>query len=175
MLRIRPYRSADGAAIQKWIRDEREHALWCANLIEYPPSAEALNRKRQEMETAGDGAMFTALDRSGAPVGFFAVMSLERLTNNAHLGFIVVEPDLRGKGVGLHMVSLAVRYCFELLSAGSITLKVYDQNEAARKCYKAAGFVEVTHNDRSLVFGDEQWGTWDMILTRRRSGRIMPL
>ncbi len=175
MLRIRPYRSADGAAIQQWIRDEREHALWCANLIEYPPSAEALDRKRQEMEAAGDGAMFTALDRSGAPIGFFAVMSLELMTNNAHLGFIVVDPGLRGTGVGLQMVRLATRYCFELLSAGSITLKVYDQNEAARKCYQAAGFSEVTHNEKSLTFGDEQWGTWDMILTRKRHGRATPM
>jgi RimJ/RimL family protein N-acetyltransferase len=175
MLRVRPYRSADAAAIQTWIRDEREHALWCANLIDYPPSVDALDRKRMALDAEGYGTMFTALNAADIPVGFFAVMRLETRINNAHLGFIIVDPAMRGKRIGRHMVQLAAGYCFHLLGADSITLKVYDQNEAARKCYKAAGFVDVAHNDKSLMFGKEKWGTWDMIITRKRSKRFLSL
>ena len=175
MLRVRPYRSADAAAIQTWIRDEREHALWCANLIDYPPSALSLEQERSSLDAEGDGTMFTALDPTGIPVGFFAVMRLETRINNAHLGFIIVDPAMRSKGIGRRMVQLAVGYCFELLAADSITLKVYDQNDAARKCYKAAGFVDVAHNDKSLMFGKEKWGTWDMIITRKRNRRFLSL
>jgi RimJ/RimL family protein N-acetyltransferase len=172
MLRIRPYRTADADVIQNWIRNEREHALWCANLIDYPPGAPALDRKRAELDALGDGTLFTALDGSGMPAGFFGVMYLEPRTNNAHLGFIVVDPAARGRGVGREMVQLAAEYCFGLLAADSITLKVYDQNEAAINCYKACGFTGVSRNERSLVFEGEIWGTWDMILTRKR-GRFL--
>lgn len=172
MLRIRPYRASDAEALLTWIRNRREHALWCANLIDYPPTAPALDQMRAKLDAEGDGTLFTALDGSGAPAGFFAVMHLEPRINNAHLGFIVVDPAFRGKGVGQKMVRLATAYCFDLLAADSITLKVYDQNEAARKCYKACGFADVSHNEKSLIFEEEKWGTWDMILTRKRSRRL---
>ncbi len=35
-MRIRPYiESKDYESIEKWIDDEKLHALWCANLIPY--------------------------------------------------------------------------------------------------------------------------------------------
>jgi len=175
MLRVRPYRPADADAIRNWIRDEREHALWCADLIDYPPSPESLGKKQAELNAEGDGTLFTVLDAACRPVGCFAVMRLEPRINNAHLGFILLAPDARGRGIGKKMVQLAVAYCFGLLGADTVTLKVYEQNEAARYCYKAAGFVDVAHNESSLMFGGEKWGTWDMIITRKRRNRFLPL
>ncbi len=168
-MRIRPYRSKDAASIKSWIRNETEHALWCANLFDYPLTTEALESKRAQMDDQTDGSLFTALDAKGAPIGFFAVMRADYTTNNAHLGFIIIAPDLRGAGLGMEMVRLAVHYCFNLLAVASVTLKVYDSNEKAHKCYKAIGFSDVSHNDKSLVFQGEKWGTWDMIITRRKA------
>lgn len=36
-MRIRPYiENKDYKYIEKWIGDEKNHGLWCANLIPYP-------------------------------------------------------------------------------------------------------------------------------------------
>lgn len=167
-MRIRPYRSRDFFNIKQWISSEEEHMLWCANLFDYPVTAEALESKRCEMDEKTDGSLFTALDQQGKPIGFFAVMRVDYKMNNAHLGFIIIDPALRGKGVGKELVSLALWYCFTMLSVASVTLKVYDKNESAHQCYQTAGFTDVLHNKKTLVFQDTDWGTWDMIVTRKK-------
>lgn len=36
-MRLRPYiPEKDFEAVQTWVNDERVHAMWCANLIQYP-------------------------------------------------------------------------------------------------------------------------------------------
>lgn len=43
-MRLRPYiNSKDYIEIEKWVGDERIHALWCANLISYPLTEKDLN------------------------------------------------------------------------------------------------------------------------------------
>ena len=168
MLRIRPYKTKDAIHIQTWIRDAKEHALWCANLMEYPMSEERLQAMHDEYSSQGEGCMFTALNTEGDPVGFFVIMRANYEINNAHLGFILIDPALRGQGYGKEMVHMAVRYCFYMLSTVSVTLKVYDINTSAHRCYQAVGFKTVTHNDQSLVFEGESWGTQDMIIIKKR-------
>ena len=44
MLRLRPYRPGDAAAIVTWIRDEYAFRQWCADRFEhYPLTPEDLN------------------------------------------------------------------------------------------------------------------------------------
>lgn len=168
MLRIRPYKSIDATSIQTWISDTKEHALWCANIMEYPITQERLDAMQTEYNSKNEGCMFTALNAVGNPIGFFAVMKVHYELNGAHLGFIIIDPALRGQGYGQELVHMAVRYCFYMLSTTSVTLKVYDINETAHRCYKAVGFIDVTHNDKSLVFEGESWGTRDMIITKNK-------
>ena len=35
-MRLRPYQKKDFEVISKWIKEERAHALWCANLTSFP-------------------------------------------------------------------------------------------------------------------------------------------
>lgn len=168
MLRIRSYKTKDADKIQGWIRNTKEHALWCANLIDYPLTQERLNAIHTQYISEGEGGLFTALNPDGTPVGFFAVMRADYKINNAHLGFIIVDPALRGRGYGKQLVQMAVRYCFCMLLTTSVTLKVYDMNEAAHRCYLAVGFTDVSHNKQSLVFEGESWGTQDMIITKKK-------
>ena len=171
MLRIRPYKTKDAQSIQTWIKSAKEHALWCANLIDYPLTQQGLDDMLAQYNTSGEGGMFTALSGDGKPVGFFTVMRADYKTNNAHLGFIIVDPALRGQGYGADLVHMAVRYCFCMLLTASVTLKVYDINEAAHRCYHSVGFTDVTHNKQSLVFEGESWGTHDMIITKKKYKR----
>lgn len=167
MLRIRPYKTTDAASIQNWIKNPREHALWCANLMDYPITDERMAAMHAEYNAQGEGGLFTGLNASGTPVGFFAVMRADYKINNAHLGFIIIDPAQRGQGYGKEIVHMAVRYCFYMLFTTSVTLKVYDMNEIAYRCYQTVGFKNVTHNDRSLVFEGESWGTQDMIIIKK--------
>lgn len=75
----------------------------------------------------------------GAPIA-----KLERSVSSARLGVqlagIVVDPDVRGRGLGAGMVAAAVRGALAE-GAPAITLHVRDDNAPALAAYAASGFV----------------------------------
>ena len=90
-----------------------------------------------------------------------------RFTDDAketlRLGFIIIDSAKRGHGYGKGMLSLAVRYAFEILKAKTVTLGVFENNPAAYHCYRSAGFREMqTEPGHYRVFG-EDWKCLDMI------------
>lgn len=71
MVRIRPYKMADAEYIVGWIKSEKDFAKWCANLIFYPLSYESLLETYKKFEAQEDRWLFTALNETGTPIGFF--------------------------------------------------------------------------------------------------------
>jgi RimJ/RimL family protein N-acetyltransferase len=82
---------------------------------------------------------------------------------SVHLGLIVVDPSLRGQGIGEQMVSLAARYGKEFLQMDRITLNVFDCNPVAKRCYEKAGFQAEQFKEDDFVFDEEQWGNYLMV------------
>ena len=78
-------------------------------------------------------------------------------------GYVIIDNEKRGKGIGKELMKLAIRYAFEILRAEKITLGVFDNNESAEKCYSACGFVFT--GDYTLVkIKEEIWKFRDMEL-----------
>ena len=59
------------------------------------------------------------------------------------------------------MLILAIKYAFDIFGAEKITLGVFDNNEPAYFCYKAAGFTENVEELFCELFG-EQWRIIEM-------------
>lgn len=47
------------------------------------------------------------------------------------LGFVIVDDTKRGKGYGKEMLSLAVKYAFEIFKAEKLTIGVFANNPSA--------------------------------------------
>ena len=64
------------------------------------------------------------------------------------------------------MLSLSLKYAFEILKASTVTLGVFENNPNALHCYTAAGFHEITPQKRSSydILG-EKWGCIEMQIT----------
>ena len=54
-------------------------------------------------------------------------------------GFVIVDPEKRGKGYGKEMLHLGLKYVFEIYQAKKATLGVFENNIPAYQCYKAVG------------------------------------
>jgi RimJ/RimL family protein N-acetyltransferase len=78
------------------------------------------------------------------------------------MGFIIISPDMRGKGIGKQMLSQALKYAFEIFGVQTVTLGVFANNESALGCYKAAGFVPVDTEKECFEFGGEKWDCINM-------------
>lgn len=163
-MRLRPYiKNRDFEIISKWITDERTHAMWCANLIEYPVSQENFQSVMEyAADKFGDSPFVATLD-DGEVVGFFCYSSnLE--TNEGMLKFVMVDSKYRGKGYGKEMINLAVKYAFEIAKVSAVQLNVFPENERAKKCYMSCGFKERTTTDNAFMFKDEAWGRCNLIV-----------
>jgi ribosomal-protein-alanine N-acetyltransferase len=73
------------------------------------------------------------------PVAGFCAFWL--VVDQAHINNLAVRPELRGHGLGTHLLESIVVEARHL-GATSLTLEVRRSNEAARRLYAKAGFQE---------------------------------
>lgn len=162
MLRLRPYKPSDGAYLMEWLKDERTLHLWRADRFHYPLDQEQLNQYWNDFLEDEQGWIWTALEADGTPAGHFSMRRADYEKECIHMGFIVVNPECRGKGYGREMVNMALEYAFGLLKMKRVTLGVFSNNEAAHKCYLSAGFGDLRLNQAYDTFHGEVWDYYNM-------------
>ena len=136
MIRLRPYIDRDAGTILSWIRSEREYYQWSAGVLgTYPPTPEQLGKLSSLMR-------FTALEGK-EPAGFFTLRNPKETLDEVRFGFVLVDPLKRGRGIGSGMLRLGLRFAQEVYKAKKASLGVFENNEAAYRCYRAVGFRDV--------------------------------
>ena len=144
MLRIRPYKSCDAKKIVTWHKDEKTFLYWGGNLIgSFPLSAEQLDdmymKKNGLCEEEDNFYPMTAFDDDGI-VGSFIMRYIKGDKKKLRFGWVINDPEKRGKGYGKAMLQLGFLYAFEVLHADKVTIGVYEDNLPAYKCYESIGF-----------------------------------
>ena len=135
-LRLRPYNINDADTILSWSKDEKAFYKWSAGVLgEYPISKEQFSFVNNLMA-------FTAIDDDKI-VGFFTMRRPSESFDELRFGFVIVDPEKRGKGYGKRMLQLGIKYAKEIFGANKISLGVFENNESAYHCYKAVGFKDV--------------------------------
>ncbi len=69
--------------------------------------------------------------------------NLGETIDELRFGFVIVNPVLRGRGYGKSMLQQGLKYAFSTCGASKASLGVFENNESAYYCYKAAGFNDV--------------------------------
>ncbi|MBQ8246853.1 MAG: GNAT family N-acetyltransferase [Lachnospiraceae bacterium] len=161
MLRIRPYKSADAETILSWCWEERAFYQWTAGVMgEYPVTVKEFGFVENLMA-------FTAFDENGIQ-GFFTMRNPRESLEELRLGFVIVDPDKRGKGYGKAMLELGLKYAFDIYGARKVSLGVFENNLPAYHCYKAVGFEDVVLDtvETYFVLGEE-WKCRELMLEKR--------
>ena len=160
MLGLRPYKKEDADTILSWSKDEKGFYQWSAGIMgKYPIT-------REKFGFVDSLMAFTAFDENGI-VGFFTLRNPEGKTDELRIGFVIIDPARRGCGTGKEMLLLGLRYAFDTYGAKKVSLGVFENNEPAYFCYKAAGFKEVVPDGTKTypVMGEE-WKCKEMIIER---------
>lgn len=166
-IRLRPYKACDAETIVSWIGDEVSFRKWCADRYDrYPITADDMNRHYNDFADSDSFCQFTAFDGSGI-VGHMIMRFTDDEKKVLRFGFIIVDSQKRGMGCGRRMLKAAVKYAFEILGAEKLTLGVFENNEAALRCYKSVGFTEVEQSKTEVfpIFGEE-WKCIELELRR---------
>ena len=160
MLGLRPYKKEDADTILSWSKDEKAFYQWSAGIMgKYPIT-------REEFAFVDSLMAFTAFDENGI-VGFFTLRNPEGKTDELRIGFVIIDPKRRGSGTGKEMLLLALRYAFDIYGAKKVSLGVFENNEPACYCYRAAGFRDAVPEETEAypVMG-EVWKSREMIIER---------
>ena len=133
-MELHPAQQSDLTTVLGWINCEHECRMWAGPNIRYPATPDTA---WQDME-ASDGNAYVLMDPESKVVGFGQVLFREG--NVLHLARLIVDPGLRGQGVGRDL-------CVALMDIGSanqpaeyVTLNVYESNRAAVRLYQSLGF-----------------------------------
>lgn len=164
MFLLRPYESGDAAAILSWVSDETAFFKWSAGRLgPFPISAEDFNNYYcQHPEILP----FTMTDENG-PAGHLLLRWPTDDKTTLRLGFIMVDGNRRGQGLGQVMLRLALQHAFDVLGAERITLGVFDNNPPARRCYESMGFRHNPAADETYDLpGGLRWPCTDMVLEK---------
>lgn len=156
-LHLRSYEPADFSAIQNWITDERIHALWSGGHMPLPLTANAFAVKLMQGYAQWNDEAFVYADEHEQPAGF-AVCSITPENHRAHIKYVIVNPLLRGSGIGTSMIELLLNRLFDTGIVRFVTLNVFDINTSAIRCYQKAGFRITSVASDVFSFQNEQWG-----------------
>lgn len=150
MIRLRPYKVTDANVILSWCQDEKAFYQWTAGILgNYPITQNEFGFVESLMP-------FTAFDETGI-VGFFTLRSPNESPDELRFGFVIVNPDKRGKGYGKAMLRLGLKFAFEIYGANKASLGVFENNLTAYYCYKAVGFNDIVLNavETYHILGEE--------------------
>ena len=163
-MRLRAYTKEDSPVIAKWVRTEKELYQWSASIYGfYPLLPYSIDDNYVNAMKSGRFIPLTAIDDEGRPVGHFIIRyPNENDDSSVRIGFVIVDPNIRGKGCGRELMKLAVDYVKDNLTATRVDLGVFENNPKAKKCYSSVGFKDYGSHTVETPFG--QWYCTDMEL-----------
>lgn len=165
MIRLRPYKPQDAWSLLKWWEGagEEDFVKWSCGKFTYPLAIEELDGYFSEWcLQRNDGWLMTALDENGEPAGHFILRLADYEAGTIRMGFIVVDPRVRGKGYGRQMMEQALKYVFEVLGMKKVSLGVFENNPKAKACYESVGFKEKEYVPEYLNYSETVYAAWEM-------------
>jgi RimJ/RimL family protein N-acetyltransferase len=162
---LRRFEAADGAAILSWIKNEREFRMWSADRFgNYPSAPEIIAAHHEMCSRSGSFFPLTAVNEDGSVVGHLILRYTDDTKDDVRFGFVIVDSSRRGTGLGRKMLELAKTYAVDVLHAKRMSLGVFEDNGAARKCYEAVGFSEINIGEELYHVLGETWRCIEMEL-----------
>ncbi len=98
-------------------------------------------------------------------IGYITLRNPTPENSEWRLGFVIVDDEKRGLGLGKKLVSMAIDYAHKELGATKVSLGVFENNPSAIHCYEAAGLKQVQREEtESYTCLGEIWNCIEMEL-----------
>ncbi len=141
---IRPYKSCDAECIAEWCSERTVFENWGGERFgQFPINADIINDKYLNKNgdcTESDNFYPMTAAENGRPLGHFIIRYTNGDRRILRFGWVIVDSNIRGKGIGRAMLKLALKYAFQILGAEKVTIGVFEHNQQAYRCYRAVGF-----------------------------------
>jgi len=173
-IELTPFEESDVDYLLSWVSTETELVQWSGPYFKFPlQRQDLLNYQRTASPTFRQ--IFKAIQKEPfAVVGHIELNDLDFNFRSASLSRVLVSPHNRNSGVCLPMVNAALSIAFEQLQLHRISLRVYDFNHPAIRCYERAGFRREGFFRHFSRVGDQWWDSWSMAILEDEWRAIHP-
>ncbi len=136
---LRPITAEDTPLIVKW----RNNPAVQHNFVFQQTFTNEMHNKWLETKVkTGEVVQYIIVDKAAdTPVGSVYFRDIDNDNHSAEFGIFIGEDIARGKGIGSETTRLFCDMGFEDLALHRIMLRVFSDNEQAKKSYLNAGFV----------------------------------
>ena len=154
---LEPFTRDDFARLLSWVPDEVAMFRWAGSIFEWPLTESQLEAYvTPTAEHPPTRLIWRALDAaSGEAVGHVELNAIDRRQRSTTLSRVLIGPPYRGRGLSRAMVAAVLPVAFDDLGLHRVDLRVFEDNEPARRCYESLGFVrEGLLREVRIVGGD---------------------
>ncbi|WP_157982834.1 GNAT family N-acetyltransferase [Aliidiomarina minuta] len=144
-MELRAAEASDLVTILNWVANERECQMWAGPAICYTATPELIWSDIH----ASQESSFVLLNTHTALAGFGQLRL--RAEQGVHLARLIVDPELRGQGIGKQLCRALMKEGTEKHKAPHFTLNVYESNKGAIKLYQSLGFEIKTKDKAGLI------------------------
>lgn len=134
---LRPGDESDIYLLHKWYNDDELNKLagWSSSKV-------TASKLRYNMSRSfGYDPMNLMIDNEeGTPIGTIQLYDFNEQDKSCKLGIRIGDRNYWSKGYGADAVNTLLEYAFMKIDIYRVTLKVYEYNERAVKCYLKCGF-----------------------------------
>ena len=161
---LRDFIKEDAEIIAGWLKTEDDLYRWSADRFnKFPLYGEDINQSYEPQKESGRFIPLTMVDEDGKVSGHFIIRyPKEDDDSTVRFGFVIVDPEIRGKGLGREMLRLGIEYVKTIPGVKRIDLGVFENNPVAMSCYEAVGFKEYATRLCEMPIGT--WNCIDMEL-----------
>lgn len=140
---LRPLRNGDLARRAAWMNDAETVKLFTGTEPVRDYALDDARRWRQVLE-ADIGAEVWAVETKGHHhIGDVDLHSIDRSRRMAKLTILLGDKRFWNAGYGTDTIKTVLRHAFLEMGLDSVSLRVYDFNRRAIRCYEKCGFAEI--------------------------------
>ncbi|AHH45887.1 aminoglycoside 6-adenylyltransferase [Francisella tularensis subsp. holarctica PHIT-FT049] len=107
------------------------------------------------METKSN-LLFNVLDDEDKSVGHCQIIRLDQANKKASIGRLLIYEEYRAKGLGKLMIKKLLEFA-KSIGLQNISLRVFDFNNSAIKCYETIGFEKTIEEYIDIPSLKEKW------------------
>jgi RimJ/RimL family protein N-acetyltransferase len=170
---LQPFTEADIDRLIGWIQSPEFLLQWGGSGFRFPlDRRQVLFHLAKSMEVPPDRLIYRAVNEdTGEVAGHGEILAIDTYDRCATLGRILVgSPQARGQGLGEQIVRELVTICFQELRLHRVSLRVYDFNRAAIRCYEKAGFQQEGLHREVHRTGKDYWSVYTMSILEHEWG-----
>jgi RimJ/RimL family protein N-acetyltransferase len=163
MIRIEPFTPASFDKLISFIDSPEILVTIAGNYFSYPVTHEQLHKYLADEKSTA----FDVIDTEARQlVGHAEIIDMG---NGLYkIDKVIVDKNIRGKGIGQQLINELLQYSFEILNADIVELNVFDWNVAGIRCYEKTGFVFTPGSKMPFMVNGVEWVALNMTIDKNK-------